>query len=191
MKIKDRFWLALIAGIGGSIVKSLLIRGAKQLKWAEFNGAETAAGMLIPAHKIYTPQGKVIGEVGNLIVGAAFSLPVVYLLSLTGKDKAILKGTAVGMASWAVFYGSMANLGLSSIRPAMPHTVLSNLAGHAAYGAVVSLIATRLGAPGLFDGTIPLFVKQQKNQPQLQKPLEQQTIDSDVKDAGEVTANLH
>ncbi len=164
MKIRDRFWLSLIAGIGGSLVKSLIVRGAKQINLAEFDGAETAAGMLIPAHKIYTTQGQVIGQISNLIVGIVFGMPTIYLLSLTGKDKAILKGTATGMLAWTILYGALANLGFSTTRPAMPHTVLSNLAGHAACGATVSLVATRLGDPGLFDGTIPLFVKREDKQ---------------------------
>ena len=115
--------------------------------------------MLVPAHKIYTVPGRVVGETANLLVGGAFSLPIIYLLSLTGKDKALLKGTASGIASWAIFYGALANMGLSTVRPAMPHTMISQLIGHAAYGATVSLIATGLGDQGLFDGTIPLFVK--------------------------------
>jgi hypothetical protein len=173
LKIKDRLWLSLIAGLGGTVVKSLLIRGAKANKWAEFNGAETAAGMLLPAHKIYTTSGKIVGEVANLIVGTLFSVPIIYVLSLTGKDKALTKGAALGSTFWVILYGSMANMGLSTIRPAMPHTMLTQLFGHAVFGGTVSFIATTLGDPGLFDGTIPVFVGSGGDRPPQELPQKQ------------------
>lgn len=189
MKIKDRVWLSLIAGLGGTVVKSLLIRGAKTKKMAEFDGAETAAGMLLPAHKIYTPQGKVVGELANLIVGSVFSVPIIYALSLTGKDKALIKGAVLGSTLWVALYGSMANMGMSSVRPAMPNTMLSQLFSHAVFGATVSFIATTIGDPGLFDGTTPVFVGGSQKPPQQPYPLEQPSVSPYKNDLEAVTVS--
>jgi hypothetical protein len=81
----------------------------------------------------------------------------------------VIKGAGASSVLWVMLYGSMANLGLSTIRPAMPPTMLTQFVGHGAFGAAVALLATGLGDPGLFDGTIPVFVKKGDRAPRRQE----------------------
>lgn len=159
LKIRDRLVLGMVAGIGGTIAKNIFISGAKKMNMAEFDGVETAAGMFVPAHKITTKQGRIVGHIGNTIMGAVLGTSIVYLFSLTGKDKAIIKGTAAGSVMWLALYGALAGIGATTVRPAMPNTMISQFLGHSLFGGVASLIATRLGDDKLYDGRIPMTIK--------------------------------
>lgn len=156
MKIKDRIILGVIAGITGTTVKTVVVGTAKRLNLAEFNGAETAAGILLPAFKVNTPGGRIIGHIANYVVGGSIGVGLTYLLSLSGKDKAAAKGAFTGLFTWTALYGLSAQLGASSMRPALPKTLISNMIGHVVHGVVSSTIIAGVGDPGLFNGNIPL-----------------------------------
>jgi hypothetical protein len=162
--IKDRFILGALSGAVGSLAKSLIVGGFKSLGLAEFNGSETAAGMLLPAHKVNTQSGRIVGHITNVMLGMAFGGCMTYALSASGKDKAIIKGTGMSAVFWTFFYGNYANMGGSTVRPALPSTILSNLVGHLGYGVTTSYMITRLGDPALFSNEIPLINTQQENQ---------------------------
>lgn len=172
-KIKDRLLLGAIAGLGGNIIKIGMMQIAKRLKIAEFDGAETAAGILLPAHKLAEPRGKIVGYMGDAIVAGTLGVATTYILSLTGKDNAPLKGALSGMFMWTALYGATGSMGISKVRPASPKTVLSQFIAHSAYGAVAAALTTQFGDPGLFTGKIPLSASSQShptaNQPQTQQ----------------------
>lgn len=155
-KNKDRLLLGMIAGLGGNMVKVGLMQIAKAMKLAEFDGAETAAGIMLPAHKLAEPRGRLVGHIGDSIIAAFLGTATTYILSVTGKDKAILKGTAAGIFMWTALYGALGGVGISKVRPASPKTVISQFIAHGAFGAAAAILVTRLGDPGLFSGKIPL-----------------------------------
>jgi hypothetical protein len=94
--IKDRLILGLIAGLGGNIAKTIVGETAKKLKLAEIDGPEKAAGMLIPPYKIADPKGKAVGYIADNIIAGILGVVTVYALSLSGRDKAVLKGALSG-----------------------------------------------------------------------------------------------
>lgn len=155
-KIKDRLILGAIAGLGGNIAKNIIVKTAKKLKWAEVDGAEMAAGMLIPPYRIADPEGKVVGYIADNIIAGMLGVATVYTLSLSGKDKAVLKGVFTGQAAWAILYGLLTTMGATKVHSVSPKSVLSEFAGHTAFGALTAYLATKLGDPGLFTGKIPL-----------------------------------
>jgi hypothetical protein len=161
--IKDRLTLGAISGILGSFTKTIIVGGFKRLGLAEFNGTETSAGMLLPAYKVNTPSGKLVGHITNTMIGMTLGIAMTYLLSATGKDKAIIKGAGMSGVFWMILYGNYANMGGSTVRPALPSTILSNLVGHFGYGVVTSFVITRIGDPALFKNEIPI-TSQQENQ---------------------------
>jgi len=163
-KIKDRLLLGGIAGLGGNIVKLGILQIAKRLKWAEFDGAQTATGILLPAHKVAEPRGRLIGYLGDATIAAVLGIATTYTLSITGKDKAILKGASSGMFMWTDLYGALGGIGVTKVRPASSKTILSQFIGHSAFGAVAAALATQLGDPGLFTGEVPLNASS-KSQP--------------------------
>ena len=171
-RIKDRLLLGTIAGLGGNIVKFGIIEIAKRLKWAEFNGVDTAAGIMLPAHELAEPRGRLVGFIGDAIVAATLGTATTYILSITGKDNAIFKGASSGLFMWTALYGAMGG-GISTVRPASPKTVLSQFIAHGAYGAITAALVKRLGDPSLFTGEIPLNASS-KSQPTTSQPQQQE-----------------
>ncbi len=154
--IKDRLILGALAGVLGGITKTLIVGSFKKLGLAEFDGTETSAGMLLPAYKVNTPSGKLVGHITNTMIGMTLGIAMTYLLSVTGKDRAIIKGAGMSGVFWMLLYGNYANMGGTTVRPALPNTILSNLVGHFTYGVVTSFVITRLGDPSLFRNEIPI-----------------------------------
>lgn len=148
--IRDRIVLGALAGFVSTLSKSFIVGLFKRVGAAEFNGAETAAGMVLPAYKISTPSGKVVGHLANSLIGMLLGVTITYALSYTGKDHAYFKGAGISSIFWLFLYGNYAHVGGSTVRPALPATVLCNLAGHIGYGLVSAFMITRLGHPSLF-----------------------------------------
>jgi len=167
-KIKDRILLGAIAGLGANTVKTALGLTLMKKGWAEINGIHRAAGMLVPPHKIADPKGRMVGILADNVIAGILGVCSVYILSVTGKNNAVIKGTLTGQAMWTSLYGVLGTLGATKINPVSPDTVISEFVEHSVYGGVANIIATKLGDPGLFDGTIPLKPSSQQGIPQSQ-----------------------
>ncbi|MBS3946826.1 MAG: hypothetical protein KGZ57_00790 [Dethiobacter sp.] len=150
MKIKDRLVLGVVCGLVANVAKMSLMSLAKKRNWAEITGMEKSAGMLLPAHQAYSPYGKIVGNVADNVVATMLGVGTVYMLTFTGKDKALLKGLAFGEAMWVSFYGVLSTMGATQVGPLSPKTVLCEMVGHAVFGATATLTATTLGDPALF-----------------------------------------
>ena len=161
--MRDRLVLGFISGLGGTVAKNYLVAYLKKRGLAELNGIETAAGILLPGYKVATPGGKVVGHIVNMLIGGTMGVGLTYLLSTTGNNNATFKGASYGACIWGLLYGAIASMGGSAVRPVLPKTLLSNLAGHITYGVITSSLITRVGDEGLFNGTIPLFVNNTGN----------------------------
>ncbi len=74
----------------------------------------------------------------------------VYVLKFTGKDHALMKGVGYGHGAWTLLLGGANKLGVSTIYPLEPSSILSTYAEHALYGAGTALIATTLGDEDMF-----------------------------------------
>ncbi len=150
MNIKDRFVLGIVSGLAGNMPKMSLMSLAKKKNWAEITCQEKSAGMLLPSHQAYSPYGKIVGFVADNVMATMLGVGTVYMLSFTGKDKALLKGLAIGGAMWVSFYGVLSTMGATQVRPLSPKTVLCEMVSHAVFGATATLAATTLGNPALF-----------------------------------------
>ena len=89
-------------------------------------------------------------------MGGLFGNVMVYFLSITGKYYALYKGIAGGTMICGFWYGMLGRLGLTTVRPASPKTIISELVAHALGGATCVTIATKIGDPALFSGELPL-----------------------------------
>ncbi len=141
--------LGAISGFIGTVGKSLISSRLKKSNLAEFNGAETAAGMVLPAHKVTTPGGRVVGHLVNLVSGMTIGVGMSYLFTNTGKNHATLKGAGISSVVCTLLYGSYANIGGSTVRPVQPRTFLSNFIAHIGYGVITSYMITKIGSPEL------------------------------------------
>jgi hypothetical protein len=164
MKIKDRMMLGLLAGFGGNLVKKGIMTVARHLKWAEHDGSEKGASLVLPAWKIATPRGRIIGNICDFSVAGILGIACVYLLTITGKDRAITKGAFYGEVSWSFLYGLLGRQGVSSITVTSPKTLLSQCAAHISYGMTTAYLITKFGDEGLYDGGLPLSASSLKNQ---------------------------
>src|SRR5690554_2284585 len=156
MKINDRLILGTVCGLLANIPKAIISRIAMQHKLAEINGPEIAAGMFIPPHKLASPSGRFVGWLADFIIAGMLGISTVYMLSLTGKDRYIIKGILAGQAMWQAFYGLLGNFGASQVKAYSPNTVVTEAISHAVYGLVTTVAAIKLGDEKLFTGEIPL-----------------------------------
>lgn len=157
MKIKDRFLLGIVAGLGGNLAKLAIGKTGKKMQWAELHGPDMAAGMFIPPVKLASTQGRIAGLIADSVIAGVLGVVTVYGLSLCGKNQASIKGLAGGSAMWTCVYGIASAMGLTKVKPHSPKTVLNEFVSHTIYGLVTATLAVKLGDEGLFNGKIPLF----------------------------------
>jgi len=167
-KIKDRMILGVIGGVAGNIFKLVIDGYFKKKKIAEIDGPERAAGMLVPPHTVTTKEGRIVGYLADGAVASLLGVSLVYLFSLTGKNRGVLKGAATGQAMWTFIYGVLGTMGATKVTPVSPKTVLTEYLAHTAYGIVTASTILAIGDERLFNGNIPLFpgtVKIKQNEP--------------------------
>lgn len=154
-KIRDRVLLGVLSGLGGGAVKNVISEFLISRGLTEYGGPARAAGMLVPAHKITTKRGRLVGWIADATISGILGVACVYALSATGKEKAPLKGALIsGGAAWTALYGALGAMGMTQVQDPAPKTVLSEFLVHTVYGAVTATIATYLGDEGLFKGNI-------------------------------------
>jgi hypothetical protein len=155
-EIRDRVLLGVLCGLGGGFVKNALSEVLTRNDFAEYGGPARAAGMLLPAHKITSRRGRLVGWIADTTISGMLGVASVYTLSLTGKEKAPLKGALIsGAVAWTGLYGVLGTMGATEVQHPQPKTVLSEFLAHTVYGAVVATMATYLGHEDLFNGKIP------------------------------------
>ncbi|MDI9420145.1 MAG: hypothetical protein QM399_08260 [Bacillota bacterium] len=155
-KIRDRVLLGFISGLGGGAVKNAISAVLIKRGMAEYGGPARAAGMLVPAHNITTKRGRLVGWIADATICGILGVVCVYALSVTGKEKAPLKGALIGgVAAWTALYGALGTMGVTQVQDPAPKTVLSEFFVHTVYGAATAAIATYLGDEDLYNGNIP------------------------------------
>jgi hypothetical protein len=157
VKINDRITLGIVSGFTANMAKMAIMNFARSKNWSEITGMEKSAGMLLPAHQVYSKKGKLVGLAADNAVSMLLGIATVYMLSVAGKDKAWLKGLTCGEGMWAGVYGVLATMGATRVDPLTPKTVLSELVGHSAFGITAAMTAAYLGDPSLFSGGKPLL----------------------------------
>lgn len=150
-KIKDRIILGavcgLIAGAIGRAVNAIEYRAG--LTDIRFN--QVGSGLFLPKKeaKANTVEGKIIASLVNNTMVATSGTLVTYLLSVSGRDKAILKGAGVGTFQWIAIFGLMSRLGLT-VKSNRPLTNILSYFDHLIYGATLGILVSRLGDNSLF-----------------------------------------
>ncbi|HHT90438.1 MAG: hypothetical protein QM451_06065 [Bacillota bacterium] len=164
-KLKDRILLGLVSGLVGGVVKNIAGEALVKRGYSEYSGPQRAAGILVPAHKITTTGGKIIGWLAEASISGLLGIATVYTLSLTGKDKALLKGIFLtGGTAWTALYGAMGTVGATRVQSPMPKTVISESITHGLYGAATAATAAYLGDDSLFNGSFPLSTRGRRNE---------------------------
>ena len=127
-KIKDRIILGMISGILASgpsqVIDSLLYRTGR----TDLSYGQLAAKLFIHENKTGTTQGKILSMLINSINGGMVGVATTYLLSLTGRDKSVIKGIGCGTMLWVLINGLLSNVGLKikSKKPIKPKKRINN-----------------------------------------------------------------
>jgi len=156
MPISDRVMLGAVAGLGGNLVKNTIMDIMQRLNLAEFGVPARAAGILVPGYKIGQRKGKAVGFLADNIMALTLGTGITYLLTFSGSDRSVVKGTFAGAMLWAALYGAAFQLGATKIDQVPAETALCELVAHIGFGATAAAIASGLGDPRLFQGTLRL-----------------------------------
>lgn len=149
-KIKDRFILGVISGLGGNLAKMAVECFFRKTGFSTGSSRKTAAGIFLKKSDMDTTYGKVVGVITDNMIAAGLGVTCSYWLTLMGKDYYLLKGAGLGAAEWASLYGVLSKLGATSIYPVKPTDALAAYLSHLAYGAVKISVARHLGDERLF-----------------------------------------
>lgn len=162
-KINDRFWVGVISGIGGNVVKMAVEKVFNKTGFSKTNGYTIAAGIFLKKSDVSTPYGKAVGIIADNMIAIGLGVTCSYWLTLMGKDKYLLKGAGLGAAEWASLYGVLSQIGATSISPVKPKDALASYISHLAFGATKIAITANLGDSRLFKpGNLTLEI----NEPQ-------------------------
>lgn len=121
-KINDRIILGVTAGLVGMIPKMVLdeLSYLKGIEKSSFG--DIISGIYMPKRAATSKKGRLFGFVGDMVVGAMFGIPLVYLLTFTGKDRHLIKGGLAGLLGIGFFRGLVANIGPGQLYPRDPAT---------------------------------------------------------------------
>jgi hypothetical protein len=149
-KIKDRIVLGIVAGLTANLAKQAIEWTAYNRNLAREVGADKGAGFLLPTDKIRTNMGRCIGLVADSTIAAGMGILGAYFLTFTGKDHPIIKGACMGNATWAIAYGILTRMGISSSVHRDRRTTAVAWLSHTTFGITKFMVLNKLGDPSLF-----------------------------------------
>ena len=149
-KIKDPVMLGALAGITGSIAKELFEELLMKKGWNTSDGVQMAYQVFGERKFTNKPLCKLVGNLANCGIGTGLGMPIMFLLSLTGKDYALLKGATLGHLAWVYFYGGMNRVRMSKRFPLPLKSDLTACFAHMIYGITTAAVIKALGHDSLF-----------------------------------------
>jgi hypothetical protein len=152
LKIKDRIVLGTIAGLAGGIVKTGIDEASLRMGISQRPFREAASGVWVAKKRdAKNSKGQVLGSLFDFGMSALGGIGITYLLSKTGRDHSVAKGTIFGIAMGSGITSALSVLSANRVKPKGASSNLSYMVAHAAYGIAASTIVAKLGDPSLFD----------------------------------------
>lgn len=142
--LRDRLTLGVLAGLVGNAAKNavdVVLRAGRQ---DQMGFSDLAARIFVPKQEAVTDAGRFLGRLADYGLAAAYGVPTVYLLSRTGTDSLLLKGSLMGVVTWGVGLGLARNLGLGKTGPLDAGANLRMLLAHVVGGMVTAQVAACL-----------------------------------------------
>ncbi len=149
-KIKDRVILGMVAGFLGDVPKllaseALYLSGVQKGKFAE-----TISGMFLTPGTARKKNALRFGTVADAVLSSALGVLLVYLLSSTGKDYALIKGGGTGLVAFEALRGLLANIGPGRTSPRDVTTNFLMSSTSLLWGVVAAAVATSVGDETIF-----------------------------------------
>ncbi|MTI85653.1 MAG: hypothetical protein FH756_17585 [Firmicutes bacterium] len=148
-KIKDRIILGAISGVVTSVPVQIIDALLHERGITDVPYGYSASRIFLAKNKTKSPASKALSALINFTNAGLVGTTIAYTLSLTGKDKAIIKGAGVGTIMWVSIAGLLSNVGLN-VQSKKPATPLLSFAEHVIFGTVCSSIITKISDDSLF-----------------------------------------
>ena len=105
LKIRDTITIGSIAGIIATSV-FLSVNYIFKLRGYEFTSTwEATASIFLSDNLVHTPLGRMMGFLGQYVIGASGGISTAYILKFTGNDYYLLKGFGMGAVYWVLTVG--------------------------------------------------------------------------------------
>ena len=151
-KIKDRMTLGIVSGLVGTILKTVSDEVFLRSKISQRSFRETASGVWVSSRsQAKNPYGQLLGAVMDLGLGMVGSVAQVQILSKTGKNNLLTKGTFFGVTFGATITAMLSGFNTNKVKPKDSKSNLSYIISNAIFGLGTTYSATLLGDKSLWD----------------------------------------
>lgn len=150
-EITDKIILGLVAGLIGNIPKVIINEILVQKGIEKKRFAEIVAGILVTRKEAISKKGVVFGFLGDFATASFLGIPLVYLLSKTGKNHKIIKSGMMGLVGLGIYRGIIAQLGNKGTYPTDVVTNASMSMTSTLWGVCAGILATRFGHKSVFE----------------------------------------
>lgn len=147
--IKDRITLGVLSGLLAGTPDTLINALEYKAGITDLTYGQMGANLFLNENKINTREAQLAGYLANFSAISAGGVIFIYILSLTGRDYAILKGVGLGLISWLTVYGLGSKIGLS-VKSKKPLAPVLSFFDHVLYGSLLGLITPKLSDETLF-----------------------------------------
>ena len=149
-KIRDRVILGVISGIVTGTPSKILNSMEYRANLTDVKYGHITSNLFLPKSEVNAPGAKILAALANHVNSGIVGVLITYLLSLTGRDQAVVKGLGVASFSWIIIYGTLSErLGLRR-KSKRPLTHLLSFLDHALFGALCGLFISKYGDDSLF-----------------------------------------
>lgn len=167
-KIKDRIILGIISGMFVSSVGQIINVTEHKLKFTDVVYSQVASRLFFDKKKSETISGQIFSSILDLITAGVFGgIFTTYLISATGKDRAIIKGIGVWTTQMVLINGFFSRIVLK-VKTEKLSAPFFSLFDHILMGALNGFIVSKFGDDSLFpnskvkkEETLPLIATNQ------------------------------
>ncbi|MEW6171447.1 MAG: hypothetical protein AB1510_00040 [Bacillota bacterium] len=154
IRLKDRIVLGACCALLASLPPKLANTIEYRLGLTDEQYNQTASSLLLSKSQARSnsTESKIVGSLINNTVVAASGVIICYLLSISGRDKAVLKGAGFGAIQWVGVWGLTGRLGLK-VWSKKPLTHILSFIDHLIFGAGTAWLVSKLGDDSLFPDT--------------------------------------
>ncbi|MEW5898133.1 MAG: hypothetical protein AB1652_03035 [Bacillota bacterium] len=150
LKIKDRIILGVISGIVTGTPSKIINSMEYRANLTDVKYGHITSNLFLPKSEVDAPGAKILAALANHVNSSIVGVLITYLLSLTGRDQAMIKGLGVASFSWVIIYGTLSErLGLRR-KSKRPLTHLLSFLDHVLFGALCGLFISKCGDDSLF-----------------------------------------
>ncbi len=149
-KITDKIILGLVSGLLGNIPKIIINEALVRKGIEKKRFAEIVAGMFVTQKEAASKKGIAFGFAGDFVSASFLGIPLVYLLSYTGKNNKIVKGGIIGLVGLGLYRGILAKLGAKGTYPQDVTTNVFMSVTSTLWGVTTGILVSILGHKSVF-----------------------------------------